>query len=296
MLSAKKIALAALPLVFAAANAMAIEVNEYTLNDIKAMMEENPAAIAQVSEPVDVKADPLSFKITDENSYLMPVTAASKIISYSKTKAQFEEFSAKWKPVLLQNGLKPAKTFYDEENGFGYIEYESPEGYAIRDFIADRMDYDALKPAAINAVKNQVKTALSKANLQTVAVLDLNMSIFRPTFRQYYLTKFNENADKEIRIRQLDLGADDDLDVVKNRLNIIRIDRNSQVFHIGPRMNCKWKIGKDEKDMAERIAAYKEYLKENGFEFVGYKVHDLETPADFGGEKYTLLANIYFFL
>ena len=296
MFSTEKIVLSALTLFFAATNAMAIEVNEYALNDIKAMIEENPAAVAQVSEPVYVKAAPLSFKITDKNSYLMPVTAAHKIISYPKTKAQFEEFSAKWKPLLLQNGLNPAKTFYDEDNSFGYIEYESPDGYVIRDFIADKMDYDALNPDAINAVKNQVKTALSKANLETVALLDMNMSIFRPTFRQYYLTKYNENADKEIRIRLLDLGYGDDFDVVKNRLNIIRVDRNIQVFHIGSRMNCKWKIGKNEKDMSEKIAAYKEYLKENGYEFVGHKTHEMEAPADFGGEKYTLLANIYFFL
>ncbi len=61
-------------------------------------------------------------------------------------------------------------------------------------------------------------------------------------------------------------------------------------------MNYKWKIGKDEKDLAGKIAAYKEYLNENGFEFVGYKIHDLENPANFGGEVYTLVADIYFFL
>ena len=295
MIKTKKILFAAVPLLFAA-NAMALEVNEYTLSGIKSLMNENPEAAASVSEPVLVKDNLFSIGINDENMYLMPAPSGNKITTYSKNVAQFEEFSAKWTPVLEQYGLVPVKTFYDEKIRFGYIEYKSENGMVIRDFIAENMDYDALSAASIDAVKNQVNAALDKAGKKTIAVLDLKTSIFRPTFRQYYLTKSNEKPEREVMIRQLDLGYDDELDLVKDQLSIIRVDRGNQVFYIGPRMNYKWKVGKDEKDMAEKITAYKQYLKENGHQFVNLRTHKLEKPANIGDNTYTLVTDIYFFL
>ena len=295
MIKTKNILFATIPMLFAA-NIMATEVNEYTLGGIKSLMNENPEVIASVSEAVMVKDNVFSMGINDNNMYLMPTASGNKITTYSKNAAEFAEFSAKWTPVLEQYGLVPTKTFYDEKIRFGYIEYSSENGMVIRDFIAEKMDYDALSVASIDAIKYQVGAALDKAGLKTIAVLDLNTSIFRPTFRQYYLTKSNEKPEREIMIRQLDLGYDDELDLVKDRLNIIRVDRGSQVFYIGARMNYKWKVGKDEKDMAEKISAYKKYLKENGHEFVNFRTRKLEKPANIGDATYTLVTDIYFFL
>lgn len=285
----------AMPFIFSL-NVSAKEVNQYTAADIRAAHAASKMPVPEVSPAAFVPGNAYTATLKDEDMGLMPVPAKHNLVSHAKSTEQFNKFVEQWKPILERNGLSIENITYDEKGQMGFIQYSSDKGMVIRDFIADKMDYDALDNDSVNDVKSQVYNALKNAGLKPVAMLDLNMSIFRPTFRYYYLTKYNENPNKEIVIRELDLGYDDELPLVQDRLNIIRVDRGNQVFHIGPRMNYKWKIGKDEKDLAGKIAAYKEYLNENGFEFVGYKIHDLDNPANFGGEVYTLVADIYFFL
>lgn len=97
-------------------------------------------------------------------------------------------------------------------------------------------------------------------------------------------------------MRQLNLGYEDELPVVADYLNIIRVDRGEQVFHIGPRMNYKWKLGIDEKDMQESIEKYKKFLKEKGLRFVNLKTRRLEKPVHFIDKDYNFVTDIYFFL
>ncbi len=292
----KKIAFSAFfSFMFIAGTVSAMELNEYKLKDLKAAQAE-PVVATAATAPVFVPGSALVFDIKNETLHLMPAAKGHSISSTARTKEDFEAFTNKWLPVLEKNGLKAVKIKYDEKIKFGYIEYSSDKNLVIRDFIADSMDYDAKNQESINLAKIQVYDALGKAGLETVAMLNLDTDIFRPTFRYYYLTQYNENEDREIAVRQLNLGYEDELPVVADHLNIIRVDRGEQVFHIGPRMNYKWKLGIDEKDMQESIEKYKKFLKEKGLRFVNLKTRRLEKPVHFIDKDYNFVTDIYFFL
>lgn len=282
-------------LIFIAGTASAMELNEYKIKDLKAATAE-PVAVAASAAPSFVPGGAMVLDIKNETLYLMPAAKGHSISSGAKTKEDFEAFTNKWLPVLEKNGLKTVKIKYDEKIKFGYIEYSSENNLVIRDFIADSMDYDAKNPESINQTKILVNDAISKAGLKTVAMLNLDTDIFRPTFRYYFLTKYNENEDREITVRQLSLGYEDELPIVADSLNIIRVDRGDQVFHIGPRMNYKWRLGTDEKDMQRSIDEYKKFLKEKGLEFVNLKTRKLEKPVHFIDKDYNFVTDIYFFL
>lgn len=234
--------------------------------------------------------------ITDSNLNLLAQTGGMRLFSAADTSEKFDAFVQKWTPILKQNGFAVKEVKFAEDARFGYIEYTSKDGSAIRDFLAEKLNYDAKNIAEINALKDQLATALQEKHMKVIAVMDINSKLFRKTFKLYYITKYNANQEREVQLRTLELGYPDEKDLIKDKTTILRTDREDSLLILGRRINYKWKLGTSEENVLAKEAEYKKYLKENGYEFIDSKVRKLEEVITIGDLKYTHISDIYFFL
>lgn len=226
--------------------------------------------------------------------HLLAQTAKSLLFTYADTEALFNEFTAMWKPILQKFDLTPTTTEYDNE--FGALNYTSPEGRVVRDFMADGLNYDALKPEEIAKVQHQLIEALERASMTPIASFTIKNDVFRPTFNIYYLTGQDENQDHEIQLRQLKNGEDIDFDVLREAgIKVVREDTTFSAVYIGKLVGFKSKIAADEAGAMKKLEEYKKFLAEQKKELLGYRLHKLTEPFTVGETTYNYQVNIYFY-
>jgi len=267
----------------------AAELNTITAGDVKASKIEVPAPALQLET---AKCNHVSGEITTK-LHLLAQTSKSLLFTYAKNEAEFKEFVEMWTPILNKFGLKVTGTEY--KNEFGKLMYESPEGYVVRDFMAEDMHYDALDAAAINKVKHELLEPLEQSGMTPIAALDIKNEIFRPTFKLYYLTKPDANMDHEVQLRQLKNGDDIDFDLLNGPVKLVKKDASFSMVYIGKLVGFKTKLAADEAGIAVKLADYKKFLLENKKEFIASKTYKLETPIEFTGTKLNYFVNMYFF-
>ena len=128
-----------------------------------------------------------------------------------------------------------------------------------------------------------------------IASFTINHEIFRPTFNIYYLTKPEENQDKEVQLRQLNPGDDIDFDLLTGAVNLVRKDAAWSMVYIGRLVGFKSKLAVDEAGANLKIAEYKKFLADNKKDFIASKVGKLDKPFQVGETTYNYYWNAYFF-
>ena len=233
-----------------------------------------PVPTMKILSPI--KRDIISGKIS--RLHLIAQTSKKSIYTFADTKEEFNEFVNMWTPILNKAGLKPGKTEY--KNTMVMQHYESAENYVLRDFWADRLHYDALDENDILKLQNELIAGLRKRGMPTIAAFKIKNDIVRPTFKLYYLTKQNENPDREIRLRHLMRGLDIDYDrMEKAGINIVKKDADFSMVYIGKELGFVSRIGKTKTEVEKKLIDYKKFLKENSKEFIDAKIFKLDEPV-----------------
>ena len=257
------------------------------LGDIAVPVAPAPAAVAAAG----VKCGHVSGEIT--KLHLLAQTGKSVLFTYADTEPQFKEFVTMWTPILEKFSLKPAGTEY--KDSFGTLKYESAAGTVVRDFMAEKLHYNALDPADVTKLQHELLEPLEKAGMTPVASFTIKHEAFRPTFNIYYLTQPNENPDHEIRLRHLMPGEDIDFDIVADSVQIVKKDAAFSLVYIGKLLGFKTKWSATEDGIKVKLEEYKKYLKENNKEFIGAKIVKLDTPYVSGDITINYIVNMYFF-
>ena len=273
--------------------AQAAELNGIYASDIAAVKMDIPAPVLQRTG-----TDPKCGHVTGEIAsklHLLAQAEKSQLFTYAKTEAEFKEFTNMWTPILAKFDMKVIARTYDPKVGFGTLQYVSSDGSVVREFQADGMDYDALSQPAMEKLKHELLEPLEKAGMTPVAVLDIRNEIFRPTFRIYYLTKPEENADHEAQLRQLKNGDDIDFELLAGAVNIVKKDRTFSLVYIGKLLGYKSKLATDELKAVMGAAKYKEFLTEQRKEFIASRIFKLDEPFMVGEHTYNYAYSVYFF-
>lgn len=283
----KKLAIAAV-VIFSAAAVNAAELADISAGDVKASKIEVPAPVL---ETLGAKCGHVSGEIT--KLHLLAQAHKSQIFSYAENEAQYNEFKAMWTPILEKFGLKVVSAEF--KNNYGVLKYESPDGRVIREFMGDKMNYDALSAADMNKTQHQLLEPLEQAGMTPVAAFMIKNEILRPTFNVYYLTKPEADEAKEVQLRQLKNGDDIDFDLLENAVTFVKKDASFSLVYIGRELGFKTKLAADEAGINAKIADYRKFLADNKKDFIASRVFKLDKPIDFADVKFNYAANIYFF-
>jgi hypothetical protein len=273
-----------------ASAATASELRDISVSDIKASNLEIPLPSAAKNDAV--KCGFVTGEIT--KLYLLAQTGKSLLYTYTDTEALFTEFTNMWQPILLKFDLKPTTTEYKDK--FGFLNYESSDGSVVRDFIADKLDYDALNPAAIKKLQHELIEPLERSAMTPIASFDIKNEALRPTFNIYYLTKPDENPDHEVRLRQLMDSNELDFGMLVNAgIKIVKKDALGALVYIGKELGAIGKLSATEEGINQKLSDYKKFLAENKKEFIGSRIYKLDPPYVVGATTYTYGVNIYFY-
>ncbi len=283
----KKLAIAA-AVIFSAAAVNAAELADISAGDVKASKIEVPAPVLEAR---GAKCGHVSGEITKLN--LFARANRSQLVSYAENEAQYNEFKAMWTPILEKFGLKIVSAEYKDQ--YGVLKYESPDGRVIREFMGEKMNYDALSAEAMKKEQHNLLEALEGKGMTPVAAFMIKNEIFRPTFNVYYLTKPETDEAKETQLRQLKNGDDIDFDLLENAVTFVKKDASFSLVYIGRELGFKTKLAADEAGIAQKIADYRKFLTDNNKEFIASRTFKLEPPIDFTDVKFNYAANIYFF-
>ena len=228
--------------------------------------------------------------------HLVAQTAKSQLFVFADTEPLFREFVDMWTPILVKFNLKPTAVEYKDT--FGTLSYGSADGAVIRDFMAEKLRYNALDPADMAKLRDELISALEKAGLTPVASLNLKNELFRPvTFNIYYLTKPEEDPDHEIRLRHLVNGDGEDLDfdIIAGAVWIVKKDAPFSLVYIGKELGFHGGWSDTEEGAKTKLEEYRKFLKENGQEFIGSRIIKLDKPYVSGDITVNYIVNTYFF-
>jgi len=263
--------------------------NDLTPTQIKNVKMELPTPVAEVK--AGVKCGHVAGEIT--KLHLLAQTGKSVLFTYADTEPLFNEFVTMWKPILEKFALKPTTTEY--KNQFGKLNYESASGLVVRDFMAEKLHYNALDPADVSKLQHELLEPLEQAGMTPIASFNIKHEAFRPTFNIYYLTQPNENQDHEIQLRHLMTGEDIDFDLLGNSVKIVKKDASFSMVYIGKLLGFKTKWSATEDGIKAKLEDYKKFLKENNKEFINAKIVKLDEPYVSGDITINYIVNMYFF-
>lgn len=283
----KKIAIAA-AVVLSASAVYAAELNGVSASDISKL-----SALKAPAPVLRAVQAPSAAEINDLT--LLPQASKSLLSTYAKTEADFKAFTGMWTPILAKYGMKVTGTEYKDQ--FGILKYESPDGRVVRDFVADKMDYDALSPDAMAKLQQDLVSALDSAGLTPIAALKVTKNDYiRPTVAVYYLTKPDENMDHEVQLRQLKNGDDIDFDLLANSVTLVKKDSSFSMVYIGRLVGFKTLLSKDEAGIAAKLTDYRKFLSDNKKDFIASRTFKLDEPIDLGEDgTLSYAVNVYFF-
>jgi hypothetical protein len=283
----KKLAIAA-AFVFSVSAANAAELADISAAQVKASKITVPAPVLETSGN---RCGHVSGEIT--KLHLLAQANRSQIYSYAENEAQYNEFKAMWTPIIEKFGLKIVSSEF--KNNYGVIKYESADGLVIREFMGEKMNYDALSAEAMKKEQHMLLEALEGKGMTPVAAFMIKNEVFRPTFNVYYLTKADENPDHEVQLRQLKDGDDIAFGLLEDKVTFVEKDASFSLVYIGKLLGYKGKVAADEAGIKAKVEDYKKFLAENKKEFIGADVQKLEEPFTVGTTTYKYYAGIYFF-
>jgi hypothetical protein len=283
----KKLAIIAITALCASA-VNAGELSYVSAGTIKSSDMAVPAAVLRTETP---KCGHVSGEIT--KLHLLAQANQSRLFSYAENETQFGEFKALWRPILEKFGMKVTSAEFDKK--YGVINYESPDGRVVREFMGDKLQYNALDAADIKKVQHEMLEPLERAGMTPIASFDINTDFMRPTFNIYYLARPEENSARELQLRQMRNGDDIDFDLIKDSVNIVKKDAAFSLVYIGRELGSKTKLAMDEAGINAKLTDYRKFLAENNMDFIASRTFKLDNPIEFSGGKLNYAVNIYFF-
>lgn len=222
---------------------------------------------------------------------MFPMAGTKGLAGYASSKAEADAAIGHWTRVLAAAGLEPGPASW--ESGVYVIPYSSPNGLALRRFAANPRQFAPKDPAALEADKARVTSAMKAAGLTLVAAPTARIDGLLPTYYVYYLAKTADTPEHEIQARVLDRGDDIDSALLSlSGVTVVETPRTYLAVYIGPRLSFVTLAAQDEAAARQKLAARVDYLRSQGCKVVGSKVlEDASMP-----EGYRWLAELYFFL
>lgn len=270
-------------------------INDKSLNGLSA------ADISAVEIAMPAPSAPAMLKLPGDvvtKLHLMPQAYKSALLSYAKNEKEFAEFTAMWNPILQKAGFIVGEISYKADLKMAFINYTSPKGLVLRQFIADELTYDALNPTEMHNLKQEITATLEKNGMPVAVSFYLRSDIFRPTFIHYYVTSGDENRDHEKQLRIYKNGGSGDIDYAMLQdfgVNIVRRDTSFRMVYIGYQIGNQYRLAADEATAAVKLAEYKKFLAENKKEFIGSRTIKFEKPLVSGANTYNYMVDIYFY-
>ncbi len=275
---------------FSATTANAAELANISAADVSAFKITVPAPALPALEAAP-KCGHVSGEIT--KLHLLAQPAKSFLFSTAKTEAEFKEFVEMWTPILAKFDIKVTGTEFN--SGLSKLNYAAPEGRVLREYMAEKLHYNALDPAEIKKLQHELLEPLEQAGMTPVASFTIKHEIFRPTFNIYYLTKPAEEQAKETQLRQLMTGEDIDYDLLAGPVSLVKKDTTFSMVYIGRELGFMTKVSATEEGINKKVADFKKILTDNKMELIAARVFKMDKPFTVGDTTYNYAANIYFF-
>jgi len=276
--------------IFCASTAKAVELGGISASDVSAYKIEVPAPILPKNETAP-KCGHVSGEIT--KLHLLARTGKSLLYTSAKTEADFREFVVIWTQILNKFAITVTSTEY--KSGFGTLTYASPDGRVLRDFLAEKLHYDARSSTEIAKLQHELLEPLEQAGMTPVASFTIKNDVFNPTFNIYYLTKPEETQERETQLRQLMNGDDIDFDLLASAIKLVKRDTSFSMVYIGRELGFKTKVSATEEGVTKKLEDFKKFLVERKKELVVSKIFKIEQPFTVGTTTYNYAANIYFY-
>ncbi|HNW43657.1 MAG TPA: hypothetical protein PKI19_04080 [Elusimicrobiales bacterium] len=228
--------------------------------------------------------------------HLLPQTYKNVLSASVKSEKEFAEFTKMWNPILQKAGFTIGEVSYNARLGMADIKYSSPKNQALRLFIADKLNYDALNPTEMHNLRQELTASLERNGMPVMASFYLRNDIFRPTFVLYYVTEQGENGDREKQLRIFKPGEDIDYELLQNAgVNIVRKDNSYTMAYVGNAIGSKGKLAVDEATAAQKLEEYKKLLAGQKMEFIGARIQKLDAPFTVGAVTYNYCFTAYFY-
>lgn len=275
-----------------ASTAGAAELKDISAKDVQTFNIALPVPAVQKAGEAAPKCDFVSGEIT--KLHLLAQTGnKSLLFTYAKNEAEFKEFVEMWTPILEKFKIRVAGTEF--KNGFGTLRYEAPDGLVLRDFMAEKLHYNALDPAEMKKLRHDLIEPLEQAGMEPIASFSIKHEVLRPTFNIYYLTRPEEDQARERQLRHLMNGDDIDYDLLTNAVTLVKKDASFSMVYIGRELGFKSRVSATQEGAAMKLADFKKYLAGQNKELVAARVFKLDEPFTVGQTTYNYAANIYFF-
>lgn len=235
-----------------------------------------------VAAPAAVCADQIT------KPHMIARAGRGKLYGAARSLTEFSEATHHWAEALRFAGLNVGRGEWNEGNGLWTLEYQSPDGRALRDFVADPRQFAPKDEAALLSSMGQASAALDAAGLNAISARLLSLDGLLPSYHLLYLTRPRDRAASESQLRILE-GEDYDLGIVGSAVRMVSTPKPWLTVYIGPRLG---RIGLAAATQAELDARVTERKVELGGQ--GKRVFAEKRLARAGPER-PFGAHLYFF-
>ena len=245
-----------------------------------------PVAAVPLPQGAPASYGASSGAVTDENaSTRLALCARNKILGYPRTQEEYGAFYAHFSALLAQAGLKISSASFDPQAG-SLLSYDSPNGVALRRFLADELarvgDATAMAEAA---------AALERSGLPVAADYDFKAGGLN-TYLIYYFTKSAEPEERENQLRILKTDGDPIDYELLGPVAAVSKPAPWLLAHIGPEIGYVSAPGKDAEDVERRLQSRKDFLVGQGSRIIGARIVPLNWPDL---PEYRFAYEIYFY-
>lgn len=222
------------------------------------------------------------------SDHLLIQAGKDVLFGYAKTDAEFADAAAYWTKALREAGVTPgAPTFAD---GMFTLPYKASDGRAIRGFLADPKQFPPKDEAGLRANMALIEKGVGAAGLTLVAARVVNVEALLPTYSVLYLTKPEENPDREVQLRVLKPGDDFDAGIYRGAgVDVLQTPESWMMVYLGPEVGYAGLWAQSPEDLAAKVAARRKLFAESGKRVIAQREFAIDDPT------YKYGAALYFF-
>ncbi|MDD5629938.1 MAG: hypothetical protein PHU21_12795 [Elusimicrobia bacterium] len=227
--------------------------------------------------------------------YLLPRAGRQSLYAFPKDLAQNQAFLDRWTGILKRAGFTPGPNEYQKDI-ISVLPYTHADGLALREFMADHMQFKPKDPADLLANMEKISGLVQAAGLPIIASFTSDFEYSLPTYHLYYVTKGSakENEEKQVRILKAE-GADPKI-LAKAGVQVLQQIRDYsdtmdiRTVYIGREIGLVTRSADKREDLDTRIADFKKFIAEQGGSFIEAVVRELPP-----GSYRNFEADLYFY-
>lgn len=236
----------------------------------------------RLAVPAGAAADVIS------RNHLLVQAGKDVLFGFAETDAEYQEAAAYWSAALEYAGVEPGAPRFEE--GMYKIPYRTPDGGAVRVFLADPRQFPPQDEVGLRANLALVQAALARAGLPLVAGRVVNVDLIPPTYAILYRTRPEADPAREKRLRVLAPGHELDFEVYRSAgVDVIQTPKAWLMVYLGPEVGYVSLAAKTPADLSRKLAERKELLLENGKRIIATRAFPLDDP------EYKCAAGVYSF-